>query len=77
MSQRGITELIAAMENDTAVADTLEQATSAQQFIDIAAEHGFEIAPADLAGVIDSIPLSDAQLELISGGNGYDALNTA
>lgn len=69
---QGLQELLAAMKADAALSDALGQATTPTAFIDIAAQNGYVVTADDLAGHIDEIPLSDAQLELISGGSNYE-----
>lgn len=72
MTEHGLEALITAMSQNDALADQMGAATTAAEFIDIASSHGYVLTHEDLSGSLDELPLSDSQLELISGGGGYD-----
>lgn len=68
MTTRGIDDLITGMGSDEALAADLGAASSVDEFIATAAAHGYSISAEELTGSIDTIPLSDNQLELVGGG---------
>ena len=68
MPQDQIDALVARLASDSGFAAALAAATSAQDALRIAAEHGFDVTPAELATATAEGELSDKELEAVAGG---------
>ena len=68
MSQDQLDALIARIASDPAFAAALAAATTADDAQRIAAEHGFDVTPGELAAADAEHELNDAELETVSGG---------
>ena len=60
--------LIARLASDPAFASALAAATTPEDAQRIAAEHGFDVTPGELAAATSNGDLSDAELDGVSGG---------
>ncbi len=65
---KDISNLIADLETDESLAAALGEMTTLSGFLDVAAGRGYVVTAAQLEGAVEAIPLSDQQLELVSGG---------
>ncbi len=68
MNRTSIDALIARLANDPAFAAALGAAPTAQAAQRIAAEHGFDVTPEQLAAATTNRDLPDADLAAVSGG---------
>ena len=68
MSQDQVAARIARLVSDTDFASALAAATTAEDAHRVAAEHGFDVTPGELAAASSESGLSDADLEGVSGG---------
>ena len=69
MSQDQLDALIARLASDPAFASALAAATTAQDAQRVAAEHGFDVTPSELAAASSESELSDEDLERVAGGD--------
>ena len=72
VSQDQLDALIARLASDPAFAAALAAATTAEDAQRIAAEHGFEVIPGELAAASWESELSDVDLDRVAGGGGGD-----
>ncbi|MCX6433509.1 MAG: Nif11-like leader peptide family RiPP precursor, partial [Actinobacteria bacterium] len=68
VSQDQIDALVARLTSDPAFAASLTVAPTPEDAQRIAAEHGFDVTPGELAAASPNRDLSDADLEAVSGG---------
>ena len=68
MSQEQINALIARLASDSNFASTLAAASSEEEALRIAGEHGFDVTLLELATATAEGELSDEELELVAGG---------
>ena len=69
MPQDQIDALIARLASDPAFAASLTAATTPEDAQRIAAEHGFDVSPSELASATSDGELSDADLAEVAGGD--------
>ncbi len=68
MSQDQLDALIARLASDAAFVSALDAAATPEDAQRIAAEHGFDVTPSELADASSVGDLSDADLAAVSGG---------
>lgn len=73
MSHEQLQALRAATAANDQLRSELEGAPTAEEFVRIANEHGFEVALADMPTAEDDQDLSDAELASASGGYTFPA----
>ncbi len=73
MSQDHLEALIARLASDSAFAAALAAATTVEDAQRVAAEHGFDVSPSELAAASSDGELSDEDLGTVAGGNSYSS----
>ena len=76
MSQEQLDALIARLASDAGFASALAAAATSEDAQRIAAEHGFDVTPGELAAASAARELSDADLERVAGGGTYINVNS-
>ena len=69
MSQDQLDALVARLASDPAFASALAAATTTEDAQRVAAEHGFDVTPVELAAASSEGELSDAVLDGVAGGD--------
>lgn len=68
MSQEQINSLVERMSSDPAFAAAIAEAGTALDVQRVAAEHGFDITLEEIGATLSAGELSEAELELVAGG---------